>query len=466
MQANPADDGHLEGLLAISNIDRLGSFEVEQANKVADAVRHLLDLEHRLARGELVDLVAEAAKFGASPDIWKEYPPGLGDHEVTGFPVDECPPECPDLAGHHSVMAEILRHDGSIYPRLRQLKTSLGVTLAKVIKPGVDYRGHPLVRFVGAVAGDAECYATFADLLLPIAHSLKPAGRGHGSSPTELSHHIDLTPAKVAVEEIDPTGLYFVSCRIRASRNLRGKRFPSAISRTERLAVEQLLVQACNRLAAGGQGGNYQTLAAATLSCNARAGEDSQEDDPDVDHLGLLFYEPDAVTVLSSGMARHWPEARGVFVNADRSLVVWVNEEDHLRFSVSSVSLQHAFAQFVAAEGAVRAALQEQGEDYAQSQLLGYLTSCPSKMGTGGMQVSCTLRLPPLSDVTDFKALCRSLDVTVRHTTSPVYGAVWNLELHGCYGQSEVELVNQAQAAFRHIVAVAARTSAADAAVR
>nr|BAG60220.1 unnamed protein product [Homo sapiens] len=47
------------------------------------------------------------------------------------------------------------------------------------------------------------------------------------------------------------------------------------------------------------------------------------------DHF--LFDKPVSPLLLASGMARDWPDARGIWHNDNKSFLVWVNEEDHLR---------------------------------------------------------------------------------------------------------------------------------------
>merc|ERR1711918_128978 len=47
------------------------------------------------------------------------------------------------------------------------------------------------------------------------------------------------------------------------------------------------------------------------------------------DHF--LFQEPDEPMLLSWRMERDWPHARGIYHNDEKSALVWVNEEDHLR---------------------------------------------------------------------------------------------------------------------------------------
>ena len=47
------------------------------------------------------------------------------------------------------------------------------------------------------------------------------------------------------------------------------------------------------------------------------------------DHF--LFDKPVSPLFLSAGMARDWPDARGIWHNNKKNFLVWVNEEDHVR---------------------------------------------------------------------------------------------------------------------------------------
>eukprot|EP00418_Pyrodinium_bahamense_P029199 CAMPEP_0179160508 /NCGR_PEP_ID=MMETSP0796-20121207/78485_1 /TAXON_ID=73915 /ORGANISM="Pyrodinium bahamense, Strain pbaha01" /LENGTH=114 /DNA_ID=CAMNT_0020862459 /DNA_START=38 /DNA_END=379 /DNA_ORIENTATION=+ len=90
--------------------------------------------------------------------------PGLGDCEYPGFPADVCPETLPDLLKHHSVVADVLKQNPSMYEQLRNKRTAFGVSLAKCIKTGMDNRGHPMIKTLGAVAADEECYEVFRPL--------------------------------------------------------------------------------------------------------------------------------------------------------------------------------------------------------------------------------------------------------------------------------------------------------------
>ena len=47
------------------------------------------------------------------------------------------------------------------------------------------------------------------------------------------------------------------------------------------------------------------------------------------DHF--LFDKPVSPLLTSSGMARDWPDARGIWHNENKNFLVWINEEDHTR---------------------------------------------------------------------------------------------------------------------------------------
>ena len=109
--------------------------------------------------------------------------PGLGDDDYPGFPADACP-DLPDLSRHCSVCADILKAHPEIYEQLKARKTAKGVTLARCIKSGIDNRGHPVLKALGAVAGDAECYETFAPLFDKLIESR------HGQLSEQAKEHV------------------------------------------------------------------------------------------------------------------------------------------------------------------------------------------------------------------------------------------------------------------------------------
>ena len=97
--------------------------------------------------------------------------------------------------------------------------------------------------------------------------------------------------------------------------------------------------------------------------------------------------------------------ARGVIIDAEEKFSVMVNEEDHLRMQVmsSGLALQTAWEQINRIDDLI-----EQKVTYAFHERLGYLTACPTNVGTG-MRVSVMLHLPALVITRQIDKVFRSL---------------------------------------------------------
>ncbi len=89
------------------------------------------------------------------------------------------------------------------------------------------------------------------------------------------------------------------------------------------------------------------------------------------------------------------------FISTDRSISVMVNEEDHLReqYICRGFDLYRAYEIIAGVDEGLSAAL-----DFAYEKKLGYLTACPSNLGTG-MRASVMMFLPGLERNGELKAL-------------------------------------------------------------
>lgn len=83
---------------------------------------------------------------------------------------------------------------------------------------------------------------------------------------------------------------------------------------------------------------------------------------------------------------------RGVAVSSDETAAIMINEEDHLRMQVmrSGLDLRDAVTEILRMDDLLESRL-----DYAFHSRYGYLTACPTNVGTG-MRVSVMLHLPAL----------------------------------------------------------------------
>lgn len=96
---------------------------------------------------------------------------------------------------------------------------------------------------------------------------------------------------------------------------------------------------------------------------------------------------------------------RGIVLGLDESISILINEEDHFRIQsfFSGLNLQDAFIIADKVDDAL-----ERFYSYAYHEKYGYLTSCPTNIGTG-VRFSVMMHLPALSMTGGLKEIQRSL---------------------------------------------------------
>src|SRR5436305_2330836 len=109
---------------------------------------------------------------------------------------------------------------------------------------------------------------------------------------------------------------------------------------------------------------------------------------------------------------------RGVALDERESVSIMVNEEDHLRLQVmrSGLDLDGAWQDIDRVDDSI-----EQKASYAYSEEFGYLTACPTNVGTG-MRASVMLHLPALGLTKQIEKVFRALQKI-------------NLAVRGLYGE-------------------------------
>lgn len=176
----------------------------------------------------------------------------------------------------------------------------------------------------------------------------------------------------------------------------------------------------------------------------------TEEKEEELRNCGNLFQEPDSTLLLASGMAKHWPDARGVFHNEDKSLFVWFGEEDHLRIVSMQGSrsgptkegrdIREVSARFMRACDAVQKVLKAEGSDFMHDKNLGWILTCPSNCGTG-LRAGTMVNLPNVSGRSDWKKLLFSMSLQARGTggvDSAATGGTWDVSNADRIGKGEV----------------------------
>ena len=191
--------------------------------------------------------------------------------------------------------------------------------------------------------------------------------------------------------------------RVRVGRNLTAFNLPGAMDRAERVAFEKRMLAAFDALTAK-FGGSINSI---TPDFGDGEANPNFIDDAKYKELvdrHIMFKDMDADPYLkSAGISSDWPYGRGCWMSDDGQKIIWIGEEDHLRIMVMK---KGSLINEVFSELKTMLDLVETLEvcKFAKDQQYGYITSCPTNLGTG-MRASVHVKIPNLtSDGTDAKA--------------------------------------------------------------
>jgi len=340
----------------------------------------------------------------------------------------------PNFSKHNNWMAKCLTRE--MYAQLRDKCTPSGYTLDNAIQTGVDNPGHPHIMTVGCTLGDEETYETFKPLFDAVIQN-----RHNGFMPTDM-HTTDLNWEGLTNATFDKD--YVRSCRIRTGRSIRGIGLPTSCTRAERREVENIFKTVVSRFT-GDIKGEYRSL---------RDMDDAEIEKWIEEHL--LYDKPVSPLLISSGMARDWPDGRGFFVNEEKTLVIWVNEEDHCRIvsmqqgdqGTGGNDMMKVFERFCTAINTVEEEMKKDGYEYMYSPHLGYILTCPSNLGTG-IRCGCHVKIPLLSKHASFDQLLAKLRLQKRgtggvDTASGADDGWFDISNNDRIGKSELQLVQEA----------------------
>ncbi len=315
----------------------------------------------------------------------------------------------------HSLVSKYLTK--VLFEHLKDKRTNNGFSLQQAINSGVVNPDSG----IGIYAGDEASYATFAPLFDPIIEDY----HGYGKDRLHISN---LNPEDLNAANPDPEGHYIISTRIRVARNLHGLPLGTTISTEHRKLVEQRVVSALEKLV-GDLAGRYYPLKTMSEADRARLISDH-----------ILFKAGDRF-LQAAGLNRDWPESRGIFHNNDRTFSAWVNEEDHLRVISMQIGgdIKQVFTRLSAAVAEIGREL-----EFSRNHHLGYITSCPTNLGTA-MRASVHINLPKLAtDMAQLTSIADEYHLQVRgmhgeHTASE--GSIFDVSNRRRLGVTEVECV-------------------------
>lgn len=144
----------------------------------------------------------------------------------------------------------------------------------------------------------------------------------------------------------------------------------------------------------------------------------------------------------------------GAVISKDQSVSVMINEEDHLRIQVlrSGFQLKKAWTMINDLDSELEDRL-----DYAFSPSLGYLTACPTNLGTA-MRASAMMHLPALVIASQMEKVVRAvnqLGMVVRGLFgegSDASGSIFQISNQTTLGESEEEIIKRLGSVLNSII--------------
>ena len=322
-------------------------------------------------------------------------------------------PECKSLLKKHFTK--------DVLDQLKYKKTRLGATLYDVIRSGV----FNLDAGVGVYAPDAESYKTFSPLFDPIIQEY------HGFGPNDKQPAVDLGEGRTSdFPPLDPQGKYIKSTRIRCGRTLAGYPFNPLLTSDDYLIMQQKVRNALADVKDSDLKGVYYPLDGMKKEVQNQL---------IADHF--LFKEGDR-HLQGANACNYWPKGRGIFHNNEKTFLIWVNEEDHLRI----ISMEEGSDVGKILDRLIRGVKSiEKIVPFARDSRLGYLTFCPTNLGTT-VRASVHIKLPQLSTQKDFKKICDDLNLQVRGSDgehSQSKGGIMDISNKQRLGLTEYQAVKQ-----------------------
>lgn len=223
-----------------------------------------------------------------------------------------------------------------------------------------------------------------------------------------------------------------ISTRIRLARNLRSLPFIEKMTKNQQLELNERVKDALEHSNPGDN--KWHMISLQELS-------DSQQ-------MSLVERHLVSHTFIEQ------PENKLLILSEDNGTSIMVNEEDHLRIQTlcSGLDLEGTYE----ACSRIDDLLDEQ-LDYAFDDTLGYLTVCPTNLGTG-LRASVMLHLPALERTQIIPQLIKTvsrLGLTIRGTYGEgtgVVGATYQVSNQVTLGLSEETAISNLQNVVRQII--------------
>ncbi|NBI08022.1 protein arginine kinase [Senegalia massiliensis] len=214
-----------------------------------------------------------------------------------------------------------------------------------------------------------------------------------------------------------------VSSRIRLARNIENIKFPQKINKDDSESVKEQIKKAVTENDEIGKNYRYYDMKNLNIVESRKYVED---------HL------------ISPGLLEH-NKIGGFLLSEDEKSTIMINEEDHIRMQVlyPGFELEKCFDESNRIDDILEGKIK-----YAFDEKIGYLTSCPTNIGTG-MRASVMLHLPSLVITNQINGIIQAVNqigLTVRGVYgegSNAMGNLFQISNQTTIGESEDDIIQK-----------------------
>lgn len=222
-----------------------------------------------------------------------------------------------------------------------------------------------------------------------------------------------------------------VSSRARVARNIKGHAFPCLASDEETAAVLEDIKMTIN------SGNDFSDYAYQTM-----------------EQLSALEKQALVEKHLISPFLARESKHGALFLRQDEAVSVMINEEDHLRIQaiLPGLQLEESWREAGQCDDQLDTSL-----NYAFDEHLGYLTACPTNIGTG-LRVSVMMHLPALvmtRQINRFLGALSQVGLTVRGLYgegTEIVGNLVQISNQVTLGQTEDEIISNLFSVIRQVI--------------
>lgn len=307
-----------------------------------------------------------------------------------------------------------------VFDALKNKKTSFGSTLLDCVQSGFENHDSG----VGIYAPDAEAYTLFSDLFDPIIEDYHKGFKKTDKHPARDFGDVD------TFGNVDPTGEFVVSTRVRCGRSMEGYPFNPCLTEAQYKEMEDKVSSTLSGMEGELKGKFYP------LTGMDKAVQQQLIDDH------FLFKEGDRF-LQAANACRFWPTGRGIYHNDNKTFLVWCNEEDHLRIISMQMGgdLGQVYRRLVTAVNDI-----EKRIPFSHHDRLGFLTFCPTNLGTT-IRASVHIKVPKLAkDYAKLESIADKYNLQVRGTRgehSEAEGGIYDISNKRRMGLTEYQAVKE-----------------------